>query len=223
MDAPKDATIRKRQQISDSSKRMFLWVAGASVVVGFALVGSWFLVQQIVFKEKVIGEKSKTVSTLQSNNKVASDLTSNVRVLETNDQLNSVKVNPQEKALQVILDALPADNNKLALGASIQSKLVSSVPNVRLESFSVGQDSVSVSVPAAANGVQTIPFVIVVSSADPNAVKDVLKKFESSIRTIQVDSIKLEQSDVRMTMTLNGHAFYMPPVVIQLSDKVVKP
>ena len=53
----KDAAIHKRQQIEQSSRVMFLWVAGASVIVGFALVISWFLVQQIIFKERVLGEK----------------------------------------------------------------------------------------------------------------------------------------------------------------------
>lgn len=51
----KDAAIHKRQQIEQSSRVMFLWVAGASVIVGFALVISWFLVQQIIFKERVLG------------------------------------------------------------------------------------------------------------------------------------------------------------------------
>lgn len=223
MVATQDMAMRKRQQIASSSRAMFIWVAVASVVIGFAVVIGWFLLQQIIFRDKVITEKNKTVTILQNNNKATSGLIDNVRVLETNPALNTAKAQQNERALQVVLDALPADANTLALGASLQTKLLGSVPNVKIESLSVKQPGDAIGVKSSHGSVQTIEFTAVVTSPDINAIRDVQKKLESSIRTIDIDSLKIEKSDARATMTLQGHAYYLPERDLTLTDKVVKP
>ena len=219
----KDVAIRKRQMIQDSAKTMFLWVAGASVIVSFSLVLSWFLVQQIAFKGKVIAEKSNTASVLDKNYKAAKDLTDNVRKLNTDVDLSSIKAKAEEQPLQVIMDALPADDNSLALGASIQNKLVGGVPNIKIDSFTIGDQSTGLGMNSIAGGATALPFSLTVSSSDANAIKSVLERFESSIRTIDVDNVILEQTDTQMNMTIRGHGFYLKSKVIQLTNKVVKP
>lgn len=220
----KDAAIRKRQQILDSSKKMFLWVAGASVIVGFSLVISWFLWQQVVFKDKVINKKNNTASILQKNNQVAPELTDNVRKLSTNEVLKSARMKSEQGSLQVILDALPADDNKLALGASIEKKLVGGADNVKLETFVIGKEnSAEQTREVAAANVLAMPFQMTVSSDDPNALKEMTKRLERSIRTIDIDRMLIEKTDARMTLTISGHAFYMPGVEIKLGEELVKP
>lgn len=219
----KDVAIRKRQMIQDSAKTMFLWVAGASVIVGFSLVLSWFLVQQIAFKGKVIAEKSKTASMLDKNYKAAQELTDNVRKLNTDVDLSSIKAKAEEQPLQVIMDALPADDNSLALGASIQNKLVGGVPNIKIDAFTIGDQPTGVGMNPIAGKAKAQPFTLAVSSSDRNAIKEVLKRFELSIRTIDVDNVVLEQTDTQMNMTVRGHGFYLESKVIQLTNKVVKP
>lgn len=218
----KDVAIRKRQMIQDSAKTMFIWVAGASVIVSFSLVLSWFLVQQIAFKGKVIAEKSNTASVLDKNYKAAKALTDNVRKLNTDVDLSSIKAKAEEQPLQVIMDALPADDNSLALGASIQNKLVGGVPNIKIDSFTIGEQSTGLGMNTVAGGATALPFSLTVSG-DPNAIKTVLERFESSIRTIDVDNVILEQTDTQMNMTIRGHGFYLKSKVIQLTDKVKKP
>jgi hypothetical protein len=222
--ASKDVAIRKRQKILDSSKKMFLWVAGASVVIGFSAVVSVFLVRQIMFKEKIVSEKNNTVKVLEGNIKAAPNLTDEVRLLHTNEALIKARINEQERPLQVVLDALPADNNKLALGASIQNKLVGSVSGVNIEALTVGDDVSSNKKKSAATGkATTVPFQLVISSGDVNKLKDLMKRFELSIRTINVTSITIEQGDASSTMTVRGNAYYIDPVTIQLKGKTVKP
>jgi len=48
---PNDTALRKRTQISQANRTMFLWIAGASALVGFALVASIFLGQKLLFNE----------------------------------------------------------------------------------------------------------------------------------------------------------------------------
>ena len=219
-DQVKDVALRKRQLIDQSQRKMFLWVAAASVIVGFSLVVAWFLFQNIMYKEKVLAKKFTTVSTLQSNNKIAPELTDNIRVLETNTALNGKKANADDKALQVILDALPASDNTFALGASVQSKLIGGTDDVQLESFSVDQSVVGKKSSASGN-VKSTAFSATISSESAAALYDVLHRFELSIRTIDIDSLSLEKGDTKMTLTIKGHAFYLPAKTIQLVEKAV--
>lgn len=225
-EAKKDQSAGKRQQIYKSGRTMFAWVAGASVIAGFAVVVAGFLIQRIVFESKVVVEKQNTVNTLQANNKAVDKLRDEIRVLNTNAALSSVKLNDNEEPLRVILDALPADNNALALGASVQS-LVARTSDVKLESFQVGEDVATsddtAKLGSSVKGVQQIPFTMSISAANPDALRDVLKNLEKSIRVIDIDAMTIEQGDSRVVMTVNGHGYYLPAKTIQLTKKEVKP
>ncbi len=219
--AKKDVTLRKRQLIQDSARTMFIWVAGASVLVGFAVVTSWFLFERIVYKEKVLSAKAETVRTLKANNETAPKLTSNIRLLETNEALNNAKADQSKTALQVVLDALPAENNPLALGASMQQVLIGKAENISLESFSLNSSTSGSKIKSPVAAAKPVSFTAVISSSDPSSIKEVLRRLELSIRTINVDSLKLEQSATRMTATIQGHAYYVPAKSINLTEKTV--
>lgn len=230
--ANKEVALRKRQQIAKANRMMFLWVAGVSVVVGFAVVGSIFLAQKLAFNQKVLNEKNNTISILTKNNAVVDDLKESIRLLDTNEGLNSVKAKPDDKALQAILDALPADANSLALASSIQEKLAAGIDGLTLESINVDtiagnlaadDPNVQVATPVA-NDAQAnqITFKLAVSG-DANALKQLLNRFEHSIRAIEITNLTLEQASGKLTMTIDGHAFYEPARVVELKDKVVKP
>ncbi|MGB4761787.1 MAG: hypothetical protein WBP12_00355 [Candidatus Saccharimonas sp.] len=210
----------KRKAIADSNRMMFIWVAGMSAVVGACVVVAIFLGQQIAFRAQVISEMTNTVSVLSNNNKAVGDLADNIRVFETNEALNSVKSTPEEKALQVILDALPADRNTLALGASLQQILLTGVDGLSIDKIVVDTDSRSSDV----NDV-SIPVQIQVSSTSASALKDMLVRMERSIRTIDVTGLEIERSDVngqtRYQMTVDAVAYYEPAVEVKLMDKVV--
>lgn len=235
----KDQVVGKRQQIHKSGRMMFAWVAGASVVASFAIVSAGFLIQRIVFETKVTGEKQSTVKTLRDNNEAVDKLRGDIKVLNTNAALSSVRLNDDEQPIRVILDSLPADNNPLALGSSVQL-LISRVPGVKLESFQMGDsnDTSSTTTTTAvtntsgssqlnsagsSEGVQQIPFTLTVSAGSADSLKDMLKNFEKSIRVIDIDSMTVEQEKDRTTMKISGHGYYLPGKTIKLTKKEVKP
>jgi hypothetical protein len=229
--ATKEVALRKRQQIAKANRTMFLWVAGVSVIVGFAAVGSIFLMQKLAFNQKVINEKNNTVSVLTKNNAAVAELEENIRLLDTNEGLNSVKANPEDKALQVILEALPADANSLALGSSLQQKLIAGIDGLTLESLNVipvagvevSDESAVQDASATTDEAQNqITFNLAVSG-DANALKALLERFERSIRAIDITNLVLEQANGKLTMTIDGRAYYEPARTIELKDKVVKP
>lgn len=228
--------MRKRTQIAKANRMMFIWVAIVSVVVGFGVVGSIFLVQKLFFNEKVIAAKEKTVSVLRDNNSNITELQSQVRVLDSNEALASVKLKPEDQAIQVILDALPSEVNSDALGASLQYKLLAGIDGLTIQALQVDpvvgveQLSEDGAEPAVVDeGADTsvsanqISFRFSVSSASPDALKTALQRLERSIRAIKVLSVKIEnQGDVQL-MTIEGRAFYEPARVVELKESVVKP
>jgi len=230
--APNDTALRKRTQISKANRVMFIWVAAASALVSFALITSFFLAQKLIFNEKVLSEKSNTVTTLNQNNKVVSDLETQVRVLDTNTDLASIKANDSDQAIQVILDALPSEVNSPALGASLQTKLLAGIDGLTLESLQVdpvqgvesltdGADTVQdASATGAVDNIITFSFSV---SGKPEQLKQVLTNLERSIRTIYVTRLQVENQQDKQIMTVQGRAFYEPVKNVALKNKVVKP
>jgi len=207
--------MKKRQVIANSNKTMFLWIAIMSAVVGICAVVAYFLFQQIYYKGKVAAELDNTSTILTESLANAQTLIQNVQVLETNQALNTAKAQPDEKALQVILDALPADANTLALGASLQQKLLTGVDGVSVDSLIV--------LPQGDSSAQTnqLPFTFVVRSKSASSLKDLLHRLERSIRTIDIDVISLEKNDNDYTMSVQAHAYYLNAKSVTLTDKVV--
>jgi len=226
-----DKAIRKRTQIDNTNKTMFLWVAGVSVVVGISVVVSIFLGQILFFNEKVLIEKGKTISNLENNNKVVNKLKDEVKLLEQNQSLIDSKSDPTDKALQVILDALPSEANSLALGASLQNKLLFGIDGLNIESLSVEQvagvetlidSEATVDASADSSTLNQIRFRFIVGGS-PEALLNVLTNLEKSIRTIHIDTLKIEyQNPTSLNLHVEGSAYYEPFKDIKLKDTTVK-
>lgn len=215
----KEVAIRKRQQIDSSKKTMFLFVASAAFVSGIAVVVSIFLIQQIVFHSKVIIEKQTTISRLDKNIENVNKLKDNVRVLETDAALNSVKSSDESSALQTILDALPDTANADALGASVKSRFIDTVDGITINNLMVSPVNNEETGEAAADAV-TFSLEVM---GDGNKLKELLTKFERSIRVIELSSFEVRSGDNHLSLVIQGRAFYEPAQVVQLQKKVVKP
>ncbi len=215
----KNAAFRKRTQIAIANRIMFLWVAGVSVIFGFALVAIIFLSQMLMFNQRVIHEKETTVATLKANNENIKSVQSQVRVLDTNSALMSAKASPDDKTLQVILDSLPAEPNSLALCASLEKKLLNGVTINALQ-----PDDISIYGSNVATGAYSSIGVHFIVTGSEIALKEALHKIEISTRTIEVLSMKLELSagSGKGTLTVRARAFYAPSKVVELTKKTVK-
>lgn len=231
--AAQETALRKRQQIAKANRTMFLWVAGASAIVGIALVLSLFLLQKAWFNEKVLAEKSKTAAVLTDNNKVVNDLKDQIRVLNTNQALKDVMIAGEDQPVQVVLDALPSDANSSALGSSLQEKFLNDGA-LKVESLTVdpvaGVESQSdTSVEDASTdtteGENQISFRFTVSTDASNAtaLKNLLQRIERSIRPIDISTLTVETQGERLVLTASGRSFYEPARTVELKEKTVKP
>jgi hypothetical protein len=180
----------------------------------------------------VLQAKNTTISTLETNNKNIVPLQENENVLNTNNALKSVKAKPDDQAIQVILDALPSDANSLALGASLQNKLLAGIPGLTLDSLQVdpvvGIESLdnsgsstldtTVTTPNSSNQI-TFRFSV---KGDETALRLALVNLEKSIRTIDITTLKIENQGTTLVMTVNGRGFYEPVRNVELKDKEIK-
>lgn len=229
--ATQDTAIRKRQQIANANQMMFIWVAAVSMVVGFAIVASIFLLQKAWFNERVLSEKSNTASTLVKNNEVIDDLKDEMRVLNTNEALKSSMAAGETQPIQVVLDALPSDANSSAFGSSLQEKFLNDSA-LRVEALNVDpvvgieskEDTNVQDASAGQVGGNEISFhfSVSVASANASALKNLLKKLESSIRAIDLTTLSIETQGNRLVMMADGRAYYEPAKTVELKDKTVK-
>jgi hypothetical protein len=227
-DTTKGTAVRKRQQIESANRTMFIWVIAAAAIIGVAIVLSISLFDRLVFNQKIINKKNETVANLQSNNKIVDQLKQNARVLNTNESLFATPRPDDREPISVILDALPSQANSSALGASLQQKLLNE--NVSVESLTVepidGAESGTTN-GSASDGVQEINFTFTVSASAGDtglqALKTVLNKLEHSIRTINVQSLTIEQQNSKVSMSVKGVAYYLLEKQVKLDTKSISP
>lgn len=240
--------LRKRSQITKANKTMFIWVASMSAVVMISIVISYHLVNTITFNVRVSNERSKTIKNLEQSNSNIEELESQIRALDTNERLDLVKASPEDKALQVVLDALPATANPLSFGASLQTVLLVGPPDLTVKSISVdstgggtsdGADVVEEDVAEVVEGedlsgeessdtmiitdasLGQIGFNFTVEGPE-TSLQEVLQRLEKSIRTIYIDSISIQRQGSINEMSVSGHTFYQLEKTAELVKKVVK-
>lgn len=223
---PNDVAVRKRSQIAKANRTMFLWIAAASALVGVAAVVGLFLGQQLFYNEKVLAEKQKTSSTLKQDLSAITQLKQEILVLDTNPDLAKVRANPNDNAIQVILDALPSEPNALALGASLQNKLLVGIPGLKgIESLVVNSvntgDQTVVDNSKKTTTDNAIDFSFTISGTQP-ALQQLLTNLERSIRTIEFVSVRFEtQQNGELLLNVSARAFYEPTRTLELKNKVV--
>ena len=209
-----DIIVRKQTLIDQTRRTVFMWVAGVSCLIGASVVILIMLVQALIFNEKVLAEKGKTVKQLQSNIVAAKELKGSINVLNTNEELKSVRTSEDVPPLQSVLDALPADSNDLALGASLQQKLLKNVPGVKIESVSFSNDNVTGGSTDSSGGASSQPFTLSISGT-PEDLRTALERLERSIRAVDIRAMSGSSYENKVTLQISGSMSYLPPVKVE--------
>jgi hypothetical protein len=218
--------LKKRQQIDNTGRKMFFWVAGASVVVSFAIVGLIFLVQKGLMNMEVINAKGETVNTMKQNVENAKELSKSVKKLNGDRSLGLVtsKVKTSNN-LDKIFGALPYEEDTVPLAASLQDTLLL---GITLESLSLEGGAVSESSDSAAAAPEQVGSAEIIgfsfkATGSPDDLKNMFQQLNSSIRPISITSLSLEPAGQgRLTASVSATTYYQAPKVFKLGDKVVK-
>lgn len=225
-DKKKLSGLKKRQAITLANKSMFLWVAGGSVVVAFALVASIFLFGQLLFNNKVLAEKSRTDKVLRQNVSTSTTLKENINVLLADKNLSAARAVATDSNLQVVLDALPAVNDATNFASSLQKVLLVGVDGIdalTIESLSTSGAAETGEAAGDAEptkGAQEIIFSFTVVG-DDKKIAETLTKLERSIRPINIISVSLQGTNAQLQTTVRAKTYYQDAVALKLRDKVV--
>ncbi len=220
------ASARKRQQIARSNRSMFLWVAGASVVVAFSIVGSIFLTKQLIFNQTIIAEQTKTADILKKNIDNAQELNKKINQLRANRDISSVPSSTEKgNNLDKILDALPYEGDWVGLGSSLQTTLLSGIALDGLGVDSISEDgssssgSLDLSSLEAIGDTRPISFSFKISGSD-SEIKTLLGRLDNSIRPIKIISMKLESAGPnKINASIQAITYYQSKKVFELKEK----
>lgn len=224
--------VKKRQQIAGTRKQVFIWVALASAAVVVCLVVGVNLFQRISYQGKVNGELGKTDEALQNSVGAIDGLTKNVNDLRANAALTLPNLKSDDSTVfQVVIDALPTEDDSVDLSSSLQSRILSrsgaSIEQITIDSASTSTSSLSSSSDEATSSstvafpvAQAINFRIsIVGGYD--TIRSTLQDIERTIRPIIINEIALEGSDNDLTATIDATTYYSPSVDYRVGSKEV--
>lgn len=215
--------LKKRQQITNANKLIFLWVIIAAVALSICGVGIQFLFRQAAFNQKIISAKASTQTTLANNIDNAKQLKEKVDNLLADTNLASVRANPGDSTLKVVLDALPTREDQSAFASSLQ-QVVLPKSGIQLSELSTIGSVVGDVAPeaGAVTTAKTINFNFG-ATGNYDQIKTMLHDLERTIRPIDATAINLEGTDSTLRITVEGVTYYLPERTVELGKKEIKP
>ena len=245
--------IKKRQQITNTRKQVFTWVALAAALVVICLVVGWNLMQRINYQNKVNRDVGKTAQTMHDNVEAADKLIKNVNALKANAALSLPNLKADDSTVfQVVIDALPTEDDSVALSSSLQNKILSK-SGVTIEQINVdttesdsssdssSSSSSSSGSSSSSSGSSSGSSKSGVSKADDiqfpvakpitfrvslvgsfDSVKSALQDIESTIRPITITKLTIDGSDDKLNATIEAQTYYSSKVNFKLGKKEIQ-
>lgn len=220
--------VKKRQQIAGTRKEVLMWVAIASAVVVICLVIGMNIFQRIQYQMKVNSEISKTAKTMEANVEAIDGLIKNVNDLRANRLLTAPGLKADDSTVfQVVIDALPTENDSVSLSSSLQNKILNR-SGVTIEQISVDGESSS----SSNNDDEVVSSSVEFPVAQPinfrisivgtyESIKQTLADIERTIRPIIINSLEISGTDDRLTATIQATTYYSSNVNFQVGEKEV--
>jgi Tfp pilus assembly protein PilO len=214
--------LKKRQQIESASRTMFIWVAVASVAISICLVTAQFMFQRLTFNQRVINAKIKASDTLSDNIENAKILKEEVDSLVGNQDLASVKTNPEDPNVKSVLDALPSKADSTALATSLQQAILGR-SGVVVEGITVPTTEVEGEEAPAVSDAQPVeqPFSITVSGSY-DKIRTMVLDLERTIRPMKIVAINMTGSDADMRVTIEGITYYQPAKTTSIKEEAIR-
>ena len=213
--------LKKRQQIEVAGRTMFVWVAVAAVAVSFCIATGQYLFTKWDYNNKILGKKSTAAQTLTNNITNAGKLKEEVDNLVANQDLASIKTNPDDPNTKSVLDALPTTFDPAALATSLQQVILSR-SGVSVESIGVPPDmDTTGSATATTTGPQEIKFSFAVTGTY-DKIKSLMVDMNRTVRPMKLMNLTLNGSDNNLRAAFDYVTFYQPAQSVSVGQEEVK-
>lgn len=221
--------LKKRQQITDTRKQVFVMVAAAAAAVVVCAMVGYNLFQRIQYQNKVNSELEKTAKTMDSNVKNVDTLISNINALKTDTNLTLSNLKSDDRSVfNVIIDALPTEDDSVALSSSLQHKILSrsgaSIEQISVDSTSSSSTATTTTTTSGSSSfptAQAISFRVSFSGSYATVVST-LEDIEKTIRPISINSMTIEGSDDDLTVSINATTYYSSSVSFSLGEETIE-
>lgn len=222
--------LKKRQQIAQANKMIFIWTAVAAVAVSFCAVALQFLIREGLFNQKIINAKAATNRTLEQNLTAADQLKTNVQALLANSDLATVRTENNDNNLEVVLDALPTEGDDTSFATSLQNIILvqshASVTSLSTKDQFSGDASTSDTSTSTSSAISTtataLPFTAQISG-NYQEIQNTLVDISRTIRPINVTSLEVKGKDTNLDVVITGDTYYQPAASVNLGSKEIKP
>lgn len=219
------AVISRRSVVQASAKAMFLWVAGASILVVTIAVLFIYVFKQFSFNNTVISKETTAVRTLKENTRAYSELKKNIDELVANSDLASVKTPQSIDNLQVITDSLATTSDSSTFAASLQN-IIAPRSGVSLESVTIPSDaefdSVATTVTTEDAEIKPEELIYQVEAiGNYQSIAAFLENLERTIRPVDIRNLELSGSDSMLRAQITLVTYYQPVKDIKISQKEI--
>lgn len=217
----------KRVAISKANAQLVIIVAVASFVTVFCLMASKAVLSQNQYNARVTKAKETAQSQLQDNIEAFEKLEKSYTAFNTTSTnviggTTSGTADNDGANSKIILNALPSAYDFPALTSSVEKIL--SDRGLKVSSISGIDDQVNQQGNTSSTNptVTEIPFSFTVTGANYQAINELFKAMQSSIRPFVVDKLDVSGSANDMTVTVTAHTFYQPAQSLKPDLKVIK-
>lgn len=218
--------ISKRAMITKANKNVVIATSVAAFIVIFCLVASKTLFSQMLYQNRIVSAKKQALSQLKADETAANQLENSYQTFVSTPQ-NVIGGNPTGTGQndgdngKIVLDALPSQYDFPALATSLEKILTSQ--GVQIQSISGSDDELAQGQQKATANPTSVamPFQISVTG-NYQAITNVVKTFEASIRPIQVQNMTLSGSDASLTLSITAQTYYQPAKTFTIGSTVIK-
>lgn len=221
---PKQQISLKQLAINKDSTAIVVVVGLASFILVFSLISSHALLQQRAYQAKVIGKKKVALQQLEDNAQEVEKLKTSYRAFAEKPE-NVLGGNPEGNGEKdgsnprLVLDALPSKYDFPALTTSLEKVF----KQYGIESITGTDDEVAQSAAEASVSPQPVemPFTITITGNAQNT-KELLQKFERSIRPIQVQKVTINGASNQLKIGVTAKTYFQPEKKFDVKTEKVK-
>lgn len=217
----------KRLAISKANAQMVGVIGAAAFITVFCLIASKSVFSQNQYQGRVTKQKEIAYKQLKDNLAAFDNLVASYKQFDSkstnviggskdgggdNDGSNS----------KIILDALPTTYDFPALTSSVEKILTDK--HLKISSITGTDDQIAQQTNTSSATPQPVdmPFSFNTTSITYDAVQDLMKTLQQSVRPLQVDTMNLTGGASNMSLNVTAHTYYQPGKTVNISTKVVK-
>ncbi len=216
----------KQIGLDKTNSRILIVTAIASFLVVFFLVGSYSLLQQLSYNNRVIGVKKTAVKQLETNIEATESLITSYEAFAS-APVNIISGSPNGSGKQdgsnakIVLDALPSKYDFPALTTSLERLALEQRATIRTIGGSDDEIAQGASNSEGDPQAVDVPFEITVEG-DYATVQKVVEVMERSIRPFHISTLGISGNQQDLTLKVAGKTYYQPEKTLNIKMETVK-